>query len=284
MNFKIAYCTNVHAGADLAQTRDNLQKHAIEVKRKYSPNEPMGVGLWLSAQTARQLLEGQQTAEFAAWLSKHELVPFTFNGFPYGDFHQPVVKYNVYQPTWFEPARQDYTRDLIRLLDALAPPGWEGSISTLPLAWRDPAPTSGQWQSAAKHLGELAEDLRRLEESSGRLIYVCLEPEPGCIIQRSNDIIKFFRDHLLPGYDEASVRRHIRVCHDVCHAVVMCEDQSDVIRAYESAGIQIGKVQISSAVCVPFDEIAPSERRAAYDQLAGFRGRSILASNDHSAT
>ena len=44
----LGYCTNVHAGASLAQTRENLQRHATQVKRLFSPDEPMGIGLLLS--------------------------------------------------------------------------------------------------------------------------------------------------------------------------------------------------------------------------------------------
>jgi hypothetical protein len=268
---KIAYCTNVHAGADLARTRANLLKYAVEVKRRVSPDAPMGVGLWLSASAARELAECGRSDEFADWLSQVGLIPFTFNGFPYCDFHQPVVKQKVYQPNWFEPRRLEYTLDLIKLLDALAPAGWQGSISTLPVAWRSPQPTPAQLHAAAEHLRTVAEQLRRLEETRGRLISVCLEPEPGCIVQRSADLVAFFRDYLLPGcHDEHSLLRYLRVCHDICHAVVMWEQQVDVLAAYEAAGIRVGKVQVSSAVCLPLDEIAPGERGEAVAQLAGF--------------
>ena len=47
--FSTGYCTNVHAGATLEATRANLERHALEVKAEYSPDRPMGVGLWLSA-------------------------------------------------------------------------------------------------------------------------------------------------------------------------------------------------------------------------------------------
>src|SRR5262249_30448605 len=131
----VGYCTNVHAGADLATTRANLERHALAVKARYSPTQPMGVGLWLSAVAARTRLADGQSSAFADWLRGVGLVPFTLNGFPHGDFHQKVVKHRVYEPTWYDPARLDYTLDLITIHDALLPPGMEGSISTLPIAW-----------------------------------------------------------------------------------------------------------------------------------------------------
>jgi hypothetical protein len=117
---------------------------------------------------------------------------------------------------------------------------------------------------------ELAVHLAELESNTGRLIFLCIEPEPGCYIQRSDDLIEFFQAHLLAEGNESITRRHIRVCHDVCHAVVMCESQRDVLSAYRAAGIEVGKVQISSAVVVDFDQIEIGDRHAAYAQLASF--------------
>jgi sugar phosphate isomerase/epimerase len=264
------YCTNVHAGADLAATRANLQRHALAVKERFSPAEPMGVGLWLSAQAAGKLRAEGQTEEFAGWLRDAGLVPFTFNGFPHGDFHQAVVKHRVYEPTWCEPARLEYTLDLIAIQDALLPPGMEGSISTLPLAWGQPPPRREQLELAAANLRRVAEHLARLEQGSGRLIYLCLEPEPGCVLQRGGDVVRFFQEFLLPGGDEDKVRRYLRVCHDVCHAAVMFEPQAEVLAAYQAAGIAVGKVQVSSAVRLPLDRIAGEERQSALAQLASF--------------
>jgi hypothetical protein len=264
------YCTNVHAGADLAATRANLRRHALAVKQRFSPAEPMGVGLWLSAVAASKLRADGQTQEFAGWLRDAGLVPFTFNGFPHGDFHQAVVKHRVYEPTWYEPARLEYTLDLIAIQNALLPAGMEGSISTLPLAWGQPPPRREQLELAAANLRRVADHLAGLEQRSGRLIHLCLEPEPGCVLQRSGDVVRFFQDFLLRGGDEARVRRHLRVCHDVCHAAVMFEPQAEVLRAYRTAGIAVGKVQVSSAVRLPLDRVTADEREAALTQLASF--------------
>ena len=47
---QLGYCTNVHAGADLETTRANLEEHAVAVKQLFSPDQPMGIGLWLSSE------------------------------------------------------------------------------------------------------------------------------------------------------------------------------------------------------------------------------------------
>ena len=267
---QIGYCTNVHAGADLAATRRNLEQHALGVKAEFQPNDTMGIGLWLAAPAARRLLQGDQLQEFAHWLGEVGLLPFTLNGFPYGDFHQPVVKHRVYEPNWFDRQRVSYTQDLIDVLHGLLPPGDDGSISTLPIAWGQPEATPEQMATATAGLHELVGSLARLESDSGRLIYLCLEPEPGCLLDRGEDVVRLFEDHLLTGADEHLVRRHLRVCHDVCHAAVMFEPQAEVLERYRSAGILVGKVQISSAVCLDLDNIDRSDRAAALDQLGQF--------------
>jgi len=270
MNHQIGYCTNVHAGAGLDATRANLAQHALAVKQSISPNHPFGVGLWLSSAAVGELLAQRRITEFAAWLADVGLVPFTLNGFPYCDFHQETVKYQVYEPTWSERSRRDYTLGLVDILNGLLPEGVEGSISTLPLEWGTPRPTIDQMAAAAASLLAVVDHLSRLEAECDRLIYLAIEPEPGCVLQRSGDVVTFFEEFLLRQGDERLVRRHLRVCHDVCHAAVMFEEQDEAIGRYRSAGIGIGKVQVSSAVILPLDRIEPGDRAAAIDQLRGF--------------
>jgi hypothetical protein len=270
MTYQLGYCTNVHAGADLDQTRANLQQHAVAVQQIVSPHASLGIGLWLSAAAARSLRQEGRLAEFQAWLEASGLLPFTLNGFPYGDFHQSIVKHRVYHPTWCEEARLDYTKDLAAIQHQLLPPGLEGSISTLPLQWGHPEPTADELARSAANLAAVAEYLERLEHQTGRLIYVCLEPEPGCVLQRSSDVVRFFEQFLLPGRNENAIRRHLRVCHDVCHAAVMFEDQAEAVGRYRAAGIGIGKVQVSSAVALCLDDLAAADRPRAIAQLGEF--------------
>ncbi|MCY2992637.1 MAG: metabolite traffic protein EboE [Planctomycetota bacterium] len=270
MNRILGYCTNVHPGADLETTRRNLAEHALAVKQLVSPAQPIGVGLWLSAQAADKMRKQDAVGEFAGWLAEVGLIPFTLNGFPFGDFHQPVVKHAVYRPTWCDTARLDYTVGLIEILDRLLPRGLEGSISTVPLEWGSPRPEAGRLHEHAANLRKIVERLEQLEQERGRLIYLCLEPEPGCVLQRSEDVVRFFEDHLLTDGKEGPVRRYLRVCHDVCHSAVMFEDQTEVLRRYQAAGIAVGKVQISSAVVLPWDRIAAVDRVAAFGQFRRF--------------
>lgn len=215
----------------------------------------MGIGLWLSAAAAAELVESDGVAEFRDWLSARGLVPYTLNGFPYGDFHQEVVKHRVYEPTWWDRKRLEYTTQLAEILDEILPAGLEGSISTLPIAWGAPCPERGQIERAAFNLRVAARVMHELEEETGRLIYLCIEPEPGCVFSFADDTVHFFQWQLFGGEDDEITRRHVRICHDVCHAAVMFEDQEEVLRKYKDAGIEVGKIQVSAALRMDLDSL-----------------------------
>ena len=268
---QIGYCTNVHAGADLDQVLANLRRFALPVRQRFCPDAPLGIGLWLSASAARKIIADRRLAEVADWLKQNGLLPFTLNGFPFGDFHQEVVKQRVYLPAWHESARTAYTSDLIAILHGLLPAEMEGSISTLPIAWGTPEAKPEQLHLAASALVNLAKQLAQLEKTTGRWIHLDIEPEPGCVLQRSGNVVRFIENYLLlPSRDEQMIRRYLQVCHDICHAAVMFEEQADALQRYRSAGIGVGKIQISSAVSLDLDQTVPAERSDALRQLAGF--------------
>ena len=135
MRLPLSYCTNVHAGTTLAECMANLDRHAAAVKARFSPAAPMGVGLWLAADAAREVVAGGGAGPLRDFLRERGLVAQTFNGFPFGNFHAREVKRAVYQPTWVQASRLRYTLDLAEILAQLLAEGQEGSISTLPLGW-----------------------------------------------------------------------------------------------------------------------------------------------------
>jgi hypothetical protein len=105
---------------------------------------------------------------------------------------------------------------------------------------------------------------------------VSLEPEPGCWLDRAADVVRLFQDYLFPAGGEGRVARYLRVCHDICHSAVMFEDQAATLAAYRTAGVGVGKVQVSSAVRICFDALGEAERRAALDELRSFEESTYL--------
>jgi len=283
---KTGYCCNVHGGTTLEEVKENLQRYACDVKQKVSPDKEMPVGLWLSESAISELGEDSPasisaTHVFADWLAECGLDPFTFNGFPLGNFHQEVVKYDVYLPTWASQQRLDYTKKLAvvqsMLLERAGHQPKFQSISTLPLGW-PPVPKGRLFDDGKAFLKECADNLHRLAQflaeqknERGNHVMVCIEPEPGCVFDTCRDIVRFFNEYL---FDCSSKLRdqtmeHIGICHDVCHSAVMFEDQEEAVSAYKAAGIRIGKVQVSSAIKLAFDQNQDSNK-TKLQQLAGF--------------
>ncbi len=278
MNYetRLAYCTNVHPGPDLAGVKANLSDYTLAVRRSleasgdWRADEFLGVGLWLADSAAREVMQGDNHKRLADWLQENRLLPFTLNGFPQNNFHQAVVKHRVYEPTWWQPERFEYTRCLTQVLDRLLPPNQPGSISTLPIAWSSPMPTHEQFQRAAEHFKQLALELDRLLQTHHREIVIAIEPEPGCAITDGNSMRTFFERYLFDGNHRDIIARHIGVCHDICHAAVMREDQAAELASYRDFGIRIGKIQVSSAIEVDWTGIPVPKRPEAFEHLARF--------------
>jgi len=243
----LGYCTNVHAGRTWDETRASLERHAVAVRERVAGEALLGIGLWLSDAASREVDDAAGVRRVREALDAMHLEVFTINGFPFHDFHEAIVKHRVYTPTWAEPERASYTLRLARLLAELIPREADASISTVPVAW--PGDDDAQvLDAAAEHLAETCEHLARLRDVTSRRIHVDLEPEPGCLLDTSQDVVDFVERYLRPRLHDDLIGAHFGVCHDVCHAAVMYESQHDAIHRYLDANIPIGKVQLSSAL------------------------------------
>ena len=260
----IGYCTNVHAGVDLSSICNNLDEFAVPA-RDASGADELGVGLWIPAQAAGELTNS--VANFSKFLTERRLRAFTINGFPFDNFHQPVVKYAVYKPTWWQQERLDYTRKLADILAELLPESEAvGSISTLPIAWADEHASDENLAIAGASFRELAAYLQTIEEKQGKRIVVAIEPEPGCVLDTTQKVIDWFEQQL----PDKSHRRYLSVCHDICHSSVMMETQQDALSKLAEAGIAIGKVQVSNAIIADWHSMAEGRQREAIAQLSEF--------------
>jgi len=177
----------------------------------------------------------------------------SLNGFPYGDFHLAEVKQKVYLPTWAQTERLAYSQQLADILAQCLPAHIStGAISTLPLGYAD-GWTSEQMQRSVSQLITLAQYLKNLEHNSGKRIIFCIEMEPDCVLQSTDELVAFFTEHLLPqakqqGCNKTDILRYIGCCYDTCHQGVMNENIEQSLTIITQAGIEIGKIQISNAV------------------------------------
>lgn len=235
----LAYCTNVHPAEDVDGLLAQLGRIAAPVRAALDTSV-LGVGLWLPAPAAAGLAaDPAATGRLRDELSRLGLEVVTMNGFPYRGFSEPVVKHAVYQPDWTDPARAAYTLDLARVLAALLPDdAAEGSISTLPLAWRKPWDDE-RARAVVGALTGVAEGLAALAAETGRPVRLGLEPEPGCVLERVAQAAT-----VLGGV----APEWIGVCLDACHLAVAFEEPAAAIEALKEAGVAVVKAQVSNAL------------------------------------
>lgn len=272
IHYPFGYCTNVHPGSSLDEALSQVERIATQVRANLVPEGVLPLGLWFSEAAAEELLTTKSPSWLGDWLNQRGFAVQSLNGFPQGDFHKPVVKHSVYEPTWTCGSRATYTQRLGQILDSILPTGRTGAISTLPLGWPHAPWHADDFSLAAEHLHSTARFLHRLRENRGREIVLAIEPEPGSVLDKAADVVKFFERFLFSGPDEEVARQHLAICHDVCHSSVMFESQSDALELYRSAGIRIGKVQISSAIHVPWDNVVslPEDFSALLEQVKQF--------------
>ncbi len=275
-----SYCMNVHPGEGVEDIRAAVMRAVPDIRKTLCPDAPFGLGLRVASEAALALQTPKIREEFAALLADQNLYAFTINGFPYGAFHQTRVKQNVYLPDWASTERFTYTCHLFSFLSAILPEEAQGSVSTVPLGYRF---ASTRPEQTIEPLREIGRFLARVEAESGKQLHLGLEPEPDCLLETTDETIRFFEDLLFAGTgsEEEQLRRHLGVCLDTCHVAMQFEDPADSLRAYRKKGIRVSKVQLSAALECPAS-LSP-EMLQPFDDgvyLHQVKGRS---SPDHSA-
>ncbi|MCA8995506.1 MAG: metabolite traffic protein EboE [Planctomycetaceae bacterium] len=264
----LSYCTNVHPGKNIDQVVQGLREYTIPARRQIG--ERIAAGLWLPASALAELRQHpDQKTQLRTVLAEGDLVCYTLNTFPFGDFHSDRVKENVYVPDWTEERRYEYTRDSAELLGELMPDGVEGSLSTVPLGFKGFDHPADFFDRCCENLIRLAKDLDRLHDETGRVLRLAIEPEPLCLLETTGEAIEFFQRlfSLADGRGIGDiVRRHVGLCYDVCHQAVEFEDIEESVRAIDRAGIRINKVHLTCALHLD----KPMENGPAREQLAEY--------------
>ncbi|MEU7468603.1 metabolite traffic protein EboE [Streptomyces sp. NPDC044984] len=235
----LAYCTNVHPAETLDGVLAQLRDHCEPVRRRLG-RDRLGIGLWLAKDAAHALVTDPAALRgLRCELDRRGLEVVTLNGFPYEGFGAEEVKYRVYKPDWADPERLEHTTSLARVLAGLLPDDvTDGSISTLPLAWRT-AYDEQRAETSRTALRTLAERLDALEELTGRSIRVALEPEPGCVVETTRDAIAPLT---------AIAHDRVGICVDTCHLATSFEDPHTALDDLTRAGVSVVKSQLSAAL------------------------------------
>jgi hypothetical protein len=265
----LTYCTNIHRGESWGEVHAALAKYLPPIAARLAPGEPFAVGLRLSALAAAELEASERALDqLLAILSEVKGYVPTINGFPYGEFHRGAVKEGVYLPDWHEAERVAYTLRLARIAAKLAArlPGSprDPSISTVPGCFR-PALRPGSLELLGRRLRETALGLARLEEETGVRVTLGLEPEPACLLETTEEGVRFLADHVYGGSTLAAdastfglspsiageqARRHLGLCLDACHAAVGFESSTEVVRLLREEDVLVTKLQVTSALAL----------------------------------
>ena len=265
-NVHLTYCTNIHAGQSWQDIRASLDEYVPAIKSTVAQSQPMGIGLRLSGEAAAVARQPEALASFRDQLSVLGAYVFTINAFPFGPFHGVRVKEDVYLPDWRDRERVAFTANSAAVLAGILPDGIEGSISTVPGAFKPNGRSSEAVAAMARNLMMAVADLVDLKRRTGKHIALALEPEPCCFLETTDERIAFFEGALLQpetlamlggitgvGRSEAEIllRRHLGICYDVCHGSVEYEDTVAALDRLLAAGIAIPKIQLSAAMRIP---------------------------------
>jgi len=264
----LSYCTNVHPGRSVDEVDAGLDDYTLPVRDRFG--QPLAAGLWLAAPVVRELLADPTALPgFSQRLTARGLTCHTLNAFPFGDFHDRRVKENVYIPDWSDQKRLQYTADCARILGEFLPEGGEGSISTVPLAFKGFEHPADHTEHCIANLIALAGALDRQLRETGRLVRLAIEPEPFCLLETTPETIHFFerlRTRAADAGQLESVTRHLGICYDVCHQAVEFEDITASMAALTTAGIRINKLHITCAIELE----SPSSNTAGREALSRY--------------
>jgi hypothetical protein len=246
----LAYCTNIHRGETWAETFDSLKKYTLPVRDRVCPSQPYAIGLRLSQQAATELSDRAALLAFQRWLSENHCYIFTINGFPFGRFHGGRIKEYVYLPDWTSPERLAYTNLLFDLLAQLLPPGIEGSVSTVPGAFKELIRDSAELVQIRNNIWHCVEHIARVSAQTGRTLHLGLEPEPLCLLECSGEVIHFFDRMRAEHKNDPRLNQHLGVNYDTCHFAVEYEEPQNAIAALRQHQIKLSKFHLSSALRV----------------------------------
>jgi hypothetical protein len=274
----LTYCSNIHPGETWSDHFAKLKENIPVIKKKVSPVQPFGIGLRLANSASLELRKQENLEEFQNWLDENDCYVFTMNGFPYGGFHNTVVKDQVHAPDWLSADRVAYTIRLAQILAALIPEGVDGGISTSPLSykfWHKEDQLSTVFETATFNLLQVLDQLVQIKKVTGKLIHIDIEPEPDGLLDNGKEFLQWYMQYLMPlgityiqdrykiNEDEAAsvIREHIQLCYDVCHFAVGYEDHAHMIEQIRSLGIKTGKIQISAALKSHVPEIIEDRKK-----------------------
>jgi sugar phosphate isomerase/epimerase len=263
----LTYSTLVHPGDTWAEMWDSLNRYVPEVKARVSPHKSFGVSLRLSNASAQTLSGDRGERErLKDFLKQHDMYLYTVNAFPYGPFKNRIVKKDVYEPDWSTNEREIYTQQVADILADVAAPHVNPSIQSPPLGFKPNVTGPEYVNEFTRHVINTVAHMVKLEKTTGRTVTLCLEPEPACFLETTEEAVDYFTNHLYASeavrmlvtatglnksQAEQALRKHLGMVYDICHQAVEYEDIGASLRKLADNGIPVFKLQEAAALRVP---------------------------------
>ncbi len=261
----LTYCTNIHKEKNWKKIFKNLNTYPNLIRKKIKKNEKFSIGLCLSHLNTLELKNILIT--FKQWLKNNHFYIQTINGFCYQTFHKKNIKHSIYYPNWNNIKRYNFTKLLIKTLNYLLTEKY-GTISTIPIFYKKTVKTKKvKYYSLQKSIINLMKIIVYLHNFKKKTnLYICLEPEPDCLLENTNDIIFFYTQHLWKHGTEylhknfkikkknalLLIKYYIQICYDVCHFALLEESPHKTFITLNKKSIKIGKIQAS--LCININE------------------------------
>ncbi|MFT4512962.1 MAG: hypothetical protein ACI89X_003868 [Planctomycetota bacterium] len=212
-----------------------------------------GLGGWWPWPLVEELSQNSTSlAQLQQAMAGAEVPLWTLNAFPFGNFHERVVKTDVYVPDWGEQERLLYTYRCAEVGATFLKEGDVLPISTLPLGYRGRGDAPVDFDKMAGNLARVTSMFAAIEAKTGVRCVLALEPEPNCILETAKQTAAFLDESVFNGnctmVPEERLRRHLGVCVDLCHLAVLDEDPLKALAELKKRGIEVPKIQVSSCL------------------------------------
>lgn len=254
----ITYCSNIFKNNNGTQLLNSLNKYKKEFK-SYKD-----ISICVSNNIINELNEKKNLNKILTWKKINKKNIPLINGFVYKNFHQNLIKENIYYPDWTKKERFNFTKNTIFFAQKINKRSKICGISTLPITYKLWIKNNTKYniKKAINFFFEILKILIKIKKYKNILIHIDIEPEPFCLLEDCKDFIYFFKSWILPELEEKIkiylnvkknkaknvITKHLNLCFDICHSAVMFENQKLSLDLIKKFKIKIGRVQISSAI------------------------------------
>lgn len=252
----LTYCSNIFKEKTWQKLFYKIKSYVTDLKHVFKKIN-IGLSLCLSNSLINEIKKNHNQENIINWIKKKHLYISSINGFVYQTFHKKKIKEYIYFPDWTSKKRLNFTKKLINILKNIIKKKYDGSISTLPISydiWVKNYHKSYILYKSSKNILNTIKLLIKTKKQQKISIHLDIEPEPHCTIETYKQIKIFFEMWLIPLYKQFFITKkkiiytHIKICYDICHFIVNFEDYKKVLNSIQKTNIQIGKIQLSSAL------------------------------------